>query len=91
MAHSEHISLRFTPKMPKQSRFSAVIAKKVASGSPDRHTWKRRIYEIVETLEKQGSFPVGAYVFFAKKDAHKRSYKVLMEEVKDLLRQTAKR
>lgn len=87
VVHSAHLSVRCTKKMVQESRFSAVISKKVAVGSPARHLWKRRVYEIIKSLEKDHPLPFGAYVFFAKKDAHKLSYKALTEEIEGLLRQ----
>jgi len=91
VVHSEHISLRINPKNAEKARFSAVISKKVASGSPERHTWKRRIYEIVAVFEKKTPLPPASYVFFAKRGSTRLSYKDLTTESEGLIRQGLKK
>lgn len=91
MVHTDHLSLRITPKNAPKSRFSAVISKKVASGSPERHTWKRRIYEIVAIFDKKTPLPPASYVFFAKNGSTRLSYKDLTLESENLIRQGLKK
>lgn len=79
----EHLSLRHIPKNVEKSTFSVVISKKVAKTAPDRHRFKRRIYEIVA---KKPHIPSGLYVFYAKKGATELAFKQLVQEVGMLLK-----
>lgn len=81
----DHTSLRVVPTQDKESRFSAVISKKVAKISPSRHTWKRRVYEAVAAYEKTHQIKPASYVFFAKKGAAELSFAELSREVESLL------
>ena len=103
VVHTHHFSLRVVRantvpevrpletrgRTSGKARVSVVVSKKVAKSAVDRHLVKRRVYEAVATFEKTTPLPAGAYVFFAKKDAHARSFKEINEEVLMLLAQAS--
>ena len=91
VVHSEHASLRITPKNATKARFSAVISKKVAAGSPERHKWRRWVYEIIALFDKKAPLPPASYVFFAKSGSTRLSFRVLTLEVEGLIHQGLKK
>lgn len=82
--NSEHIYLRFTKNIGKDSLFSFIISGKIAKKAVDRNLFKRRGRYIIQ--KNLNNIKAGyLYTFFAKKGVVELSFKVLEQEILFLL------
>ena len=81
------VSLRFTPSSNKEYRCAVVVSKKVHKSAVVRNRIRRRIYEVVRTIDPQPESVDLIITVFSEK-VFAMSYKELKHEVEGLIRQT---
>lgn len=81
--HGRLFSLTFAALPTGEPRFAFVVSKKVAARATDRNLIKRRCRAALR--DAMEGVPAGSYIFYAKKDAAKATYRELAADIRQLI------